>query len=115
MALLKKCSLFGVGRLELKVGLYMWVFSVRGAIQRHVLVNLLPVSMSLSMYLTSTPIPNFVNATSHPASHIFTTTEITVSILLTQVSRGSMVLPWVVVEGPGHPCVLNVPGRHLVV
>ena len=44
-----------------------------GAIHRTVLVHLLSVSISLPMYLTSTPIPHFLNDTSHPALHSFTT------------------------------------------
>jgi hypothetical protein len=36
-------------------------------------VHLLPVSTNLPLYLISTPIPNVVNTTSHPALHSFTT------------------------------------------
>ena len=44
-----------------------------GTIQRPVVKHLLPLSTSCPRYRTSTPIPNFVNATSHPALHSFTT------------------------------------------
>ena len=44
-----------------------------GNIHRPVLVHLLPVIISLPLYLTSTPIPHFVNDTSHRDSQSFTT------------------------------------------
>ena len=47
--------------------------SCRGATQRPVLVYLLPGSMSPPLYLTSTPIPNAVNATLHAALHSLAT------------------------------------------
>ena len=44
-----------------------------GTIQRPVVKYLLPSSTNCPRYRTSTPIPKFVNDTSHPASHSFTT------------------------------------------
>ena len=44
-----------------------------GTIQRPVVKHLLPSSTSYPWYRTSTAIPNFVNDTSHPASHSFMT------------------------------------------
>ena len=51
---------------------FLGVF-VSGTTHRPVLVHLLPVSTTLPLYLTSTPIPHFVSETSHPALHNFTT------------------------------------------
>ena len=44
-----------------------------GTIHRPVVIHLLPSSTSCPRYRISTPIPNLVNETSHPASHSFTT------------------------------------------
>ena len=49
------------------------VVSYNGTNHIPVLVHLRPDNTSLPLYLTSTPIPNLVNDTSHPASHSFTT------------------------------------------
>ena len=44
-----------------------------GTIHSLVLVHLLPFMISRPLYRTSTPIPHFVNETSHPDSQSFTT------------------------------------------
>ena len=49
------------------------VVSDNGTNHRPVRVHLLPDNTSLPLYLPSTPIPDFVNDTSYPALHSFTT------------------------------------------
>ena len=55
------------------VDLMSHVVSSSWTIQRTVLVHFLPVSIRRPLYYTSTLMPNFVNTTSHPALHSFTT------------------------------------------
>ena len=80
VALAACCSSVVCARLQLlSASCFMtggiWVLGVfvSGTIQRPVLVHLLPVSTTFPLYRTSTPMPHFVNETSHPASHNFTT------------------------------------------
>jgi hypothetical protein len=80
VALAAWCSRVVCARLQLlSVSCFMcegtWFLGVfvSGTIHRPVLVQLLSVSTILPLYLTSTPIPHFVNETSYPALHNFTT------------------------------------------
>ena len=80
-----------------------------GTIHRPVLVHLLPVSISIHLYLTSTPIPHFVNDTSYPASHSFTT-EMSEYDAKSGMIWHTLAL-WAVVAYPGRLCVWSVPGH----
>ena len=67
----KYCSLLLVRRLELQIGTCKGVHTLI-VHQTPVLVYVLPASIGLPLYLTSTSIPSFVNGTLHPDLHSFT-------------------------------------------